>query len=177
MDEATERYFRGHWAMRRIIENVAEGVIGEFWGEARFDAVPPPAEEGMLACREEGVLRFRGHDYHAERGSLWRFPGPGEVEVQYTDGRPFHAFPTKDPVAEHLCGEDLYRVRYDFGPSAWMSVWEVQGPDKDYQMMTEYRRMKEKGENPFGGSVPVAAGMHGRGEAMIGGSLLRRPRR
>ncbi|MEL6210323.1 MAG: DUF6314 family protein, partial [Pseudomonadota bacterium] len=80
MNEATEHYFRGGWSMRRIIEDVVDGVIGEFWGEAQFQ----PDDEG-LTCREEGVLRFRGQDHHAERGSLWRFPAPGEVEVRYDD--------------------------------------------------------------------------------------------
>ncbi|MEO0819845.1 MAG: DUF6314 family protein [Pseudomonadota bacterium] len=147
MDEATERYFRGRWQMMRIIENVSEGVIGEFWGEARFD----PDSLG-LACRETGVLRFRGHDYHAERGSLWRFPRPGEVEVRYTDGRPFHAFPANDPVAEHLCGQDRYRVSYDFSPEMWTSLWEVQGPQKDYQMSTRYRRITDPPVEPAGAS-------------------------
>lgn len=136
MDEATERYFRGRWQMMRIIENLPEGVIGEFWGEAVFQ----PDGQG-LTCRENGVLRFRGVDYHAERRSLWRFPDRARVEVQYEDGRPFHDFATDAPVAEHLCGEDHYRVSYQFGDDVWLSRWEVAGPQKDYQMSTRYRRV------------------------------------
>ena len=121
---ATESFFAGRWLMVRIIENVPEGVIGEFWGEARF--VPDGAG---LACREEGVLRFRGHDYHAERASLWRFPGGGGIEVRYADGRTFHDFAFDDPQALHECGEDRYRVAYEFEPGgrAWISRWEVRG--------------------------------------------------
>ncbi len=33
MTIATEAWFCGRWQMMRIIENVPEGVIGEFWGE------------------------------------------------------------------------------------------------------------------------------------------------
>ncbi|MEM9063818.1 MAG: DUF6314 family protein [Pseudomonadota bacterium] len=143
MNEATERYFRGGWSMRRIIEDVVDGVIGEFWGEAQFE----PDDEGLL-CREEGVLRFRGQDLHADRGSLWRFPSPGEVEVRYLDGRPFHSFPLARPTAEHLCGDDIYQVHYTFGSGAWSSVWSVSGPNKSYRMMTDYRRVAE-GSRPL----------------------------
>jgi hypothetical protein len=134
---ATQAFFAGRWQMVRIIENVPEGVIGEFWGEARF----APDGEG-LTCREEGVLRFRGQDYHAERQSLWRFPGGGRIEVRYSDGRPFHDFVLDDPQAVHDCGEDRYRVSYEFeeGGRAWISRWEVRGPAKDYIMTTRYRR-------------------------------------
>ena len=37
MTIATEPWFRGRWQMVRIIENVTEGVIGEFWGECDFE--------------------------------------------------------------------------------------------------------------------------------------------
>ncbi|MEM7506346.1 MAG: DUF6314 family protein [Pseudomonadota bacterium] len=136
MTVATLSFFAGKWQMVRIIENVPEGVIGEFWGEAEFT----PDGQG-LTCAETGVLRFKGHDYHAERGSLWRFPAEGHVEVQYEDGRPFHDFIAEDPEAVHHCGDDLYRVSYDFGANAWTSVWDVRGPDKDYVMTTRYLRI------------------------------------
>ncbi|MEM0921840.1 MAG: DUF6314 family protein [Pseudomonadota bacterium] len=136
MIHATQSFFEGRWQMRRIIENVPEGVIGEFWGEAEF------APDGAgLNCFEAGVLRFKGHDYHADRRSLWRFPGEGRVEVQYEDGRPFHDFVLEEPEAVHLCGEDRYRVAYDFGEDRWTSVWDVRGPGKDYVMTTQYRRI------------------------------------
>jgi hypothetical protein len=79
MTIATEAWFRGHWQMVRIIENVPEGVIGEFWGECSFT----PDGHG-LTCDESGVLRFRGADYHSGRVSLWRFPRPGHIEVRST---------------------------------------------------------------------------------------------
>lgn len=133
---ARPEFFAGTWQMVRIIENVSEGVIGEFWGEARFT----PDGAG-LTCRETGVLRFRGADYHAERASLWRFDANGRIEVRYEDGRPFHEFAFDEPEAVHDCGEDRYRVSYDFeSPTAWLSRWEVTGPAKDYMMTTRYRR-------------------------------------
>ena len=137
MTIATEVWFCGRWQMVRIIENVPEGIIGEFWGECRF----LPDGEG-LTCREDGVLRFRGVDYHSGRVSLWRFPGPGWVEVRYEDDRPFHDFGVEDPQAVHRCGADTYRVRYEFSPDTWLSHWEVSGPAKDYMMSTRYRRVR-----------------------------------
>ncbi|MEM7240147.1 MAG: DUF6314 family protein [Pseudomonadota bacterium] len=136
MTVATLSFFAGRWQMVRIIENVSEGVIGEFWGECRFE----PDGVG-LTCRETGVLRFRGADYHAERQSLWRFPADGRVEVQYDDGRPFHDFVDDAPEAVHLCGDDRYRVTYDFEIDAWTSIWYVKGPAKNYEMTTRYRRI------------------------------------
>ena len=122
--------------MVRIIENVTDGVIGEFWGECAF----VPDGEG-LRCREVGVLRFRGEDFHAERVSLWRFPGPDRVEVRYEDGRPFHDFGVEAPRAVHLCGDDRYEVGYSFESDAWISRWEILGPGKDYAMTTRYARL------------------------------------
>ncbi len=139
MTIATEPWFCGPWQMVRIIENVAEGVIGEFWGECEF----VPDGDG-LTCREEGVLRFRGIDYHSGRVSLWRFPGRGQIDVRYEDGRPFHGFLIDEPQAEHHCGDDHYRVSYEFGPDTWLSLWEVDGPAKDYAMTTRYRRAGPK---------------------------------
>jgi hypothetical protein len=137
MEQATARFFAGRWQMMRIIENVTEGVIGEFWGEARFEDRP----EGGLHCREGGVLRFRGADYIAERDSIWMFPGEGRIEVRYADGRPFHAFVIDDPEAVQHCGDDRYSVSYSFGEDSWLSRWEVVGPRKDYSMTTRYRRI------------------------------------
>lgn len=132
----TERFFKGPWQMMRIIENVTEGVIGEFWGEANFE----PAPEG-LRCRETGVLRFRGEDYSAERTSIWVFPGGDRIEVRYADGRPFHDFVLDEPEAVQHCGEDTYSVSYSFGEDAWLSRWVIAGPNKDYTMTTRYRRV------------------------------------
>ncbi len=133
---ARESWFHGRWQMVRIIENRTEGMIGEFWGECSFT----PDREGLV-CRESGVLRFRGDDYAASRVSLWRFPGAGRIEVRYEDGRPFHDFDERFPQANHLCGDDLYRVSYAFAADCWTSRWDVDGPGKAYSMITHYRRV------------------------------------
>src|SRR5690606_19962409 len=108
MIRATQDYFLGHWLIVRIIEDVPEGIIGEVWGEAEF------TEDGEgLTCREQGVLRFRGADWHTERTSLWRFPEPGRVEVLYADGRPFHDFLTQDPIALAIEEDARFEIAYE----------------------------------------------------------------
>jgi hypothetical protein len=136
MTIATQGWFRGHWQMMRIIENVCS-----FSPDGARNS-------GGLICREQGVLRFRGADYHSGRISLWRFPGQGRIEVLYDDGRPFHDFAAEKPEATHLCGEDRYRVSYQFDPGGaadtWLSQWDVKGPAKDYVMTTRYQRLADK---------------------------------
>ena len=135
MIRATQDYFRGGWLLVRIIENVPEGIIGEVWGEAEF------SEDGEgLACREQGVMRFGGADHHVERTSLWRFPEPGRVEVLYEDGRPFHDFLTRDPIALSIEEDARYEIVYDFEPATWISRWQLLGPGRNYMMTTRYRR-------------------------------------
>ena len=135
MIRATQSYLEGPWQMVRIIENVPEGVIGEVWGQAEFifDG------EG-LTCIEDGVLRFGGVDYHTGRTSLWRFEAEEKIEVQYEDGRPFHDFLTREPIALRIAGDARYEITYDFEPGTWISRWQMQGPGENYMMTTRYRR-------------------------------------
>lgn len=134
MIHATQSYFEGDWQLVRIIENVTEGVIGEVWGQARF----MPDGEG-LACSESGVLRFGGHDFHTGRRSLWRFEDE-RIEVLYQDGRPFHDFLTRDPIALQISGDARYRISYEFDRGTWLARWEMTGPSETYRMDTRYRR-------------------------------------
>ena len=135
MTEATQSYFEGQWQMVRIIENVTEGVIGEVWGQAEFSR-----DDKGLTCVETGVLRFGGTDYHTGRVSLWRFPGGDKIEVQYEDGRPFHDFLTRDPIALKIDGDARYEIVYDFEPKTWISRWQLLSPGREYMMTTRYRR-------------------------------------
>ena len=132
---ATESYFRGHWQMVRIIEDVPAGVIGEFWGQAEF----APDRLGLI-CTETGVLRFKGHDYHSGRVLLWRWPEPNRIDVRYDDGRRFHEFLREQPLAIQVSGEDRFEVGYEFDSAEWISTWTVDGPDRIWRMTTRYWR-------------------------------------
>lgn len=127
--------FEGEWRITRVIHDRTGGPEGRFAGVARFSIAGPD-----LDYREEGELRLGGAVFRATRAYRW-VPGSAGVEVFFADGRFFHGFAWDSAAAEHLCGADLYRVRYDFGRwPVWEAVWEVQGPRKDYVMRTQYAR-------------------------------------
>ena len=134
MSGATKAYFLGEWHLTRIIENVATGVIGEVWGEAVFSEV-----SGGLVCRENGVLRFGGIDWHTGRTSRWRIE-EGRIHVDYEDGRPFHDFLMREPIALGIEDDTAYEISYDFHTAQWLSLWRMEGPGGRYEMSSRYRR-------------------------------------
>ncbi len=130
--------FVGRWRLERTIEDARAGRAGCFEGEAVFE----PVAAG-LAYREAGTLTLDGAGpMAASRRYLWKDGGAGTIEVCFDDGRFFHRIDAAAPLpdAEHDCGADLYRVRYDFrGWPAWTAEWRVTGPRKDYAMVSRYR--------------------------------------
>lgn len=139
MSGMTEKEFVGRWRFERGIEDARAGQVIRVQGIARFEP-----RDGHVLYVEDGELHLPGQaPMRAERRYLWAFDG-AEVAVRFDDGRPFHQF-RPDGKAEgtaHLCGEDLYKVAYDFtGWPVWTSVWQVQGPRKDYCSRTRYERL------------------------------------
>ena len=127
--------FEGEWRVARVIHDRTWGPEGRFGGIARFVPVA-----GGLDYREEGELRLGTAVFRATREYRWSFDAAG-VAVFFADGRFFHAFGWDRGEAEHLCGEDLYRVRFALAAwPRWATVWEVRGPRKDYVMRTTYLR-------------------------------------
>jgi hypothetical protein len=128
--------FRGEWRLERRIEDRRAGETGVFLGRA----VLTPAADGLVYA-EAGELRLPGRaPLRAERRYLWAEAG-GRIVVRFADGRAFHDFaPGQEAAAEHLCGADLYRVRYGFAAwPEWTALWEVTGPRKDYALESRYR--------------------------------------
>lgn len=138
MVEITPRLgdFAGDWDVRRIITDHRGGPNGRFAGSARFSAHP----DG-LTYSEIGELLLGDHPpFKAERQYLWRADGD-RITVEFQDGRPFHSFDPSAPNADHWCDPDTYRVTYEFSDwPNWRSVWDVTGPKKAYEMITEYTR-------------------------------------
>jgi hypothetical protein len=127
--------FLGAWQITRAITDRRGGPPGHFAGTARFTPAP-----GGLRYAEEGCLTLGTTQMRATREHLWLF-GPAGVEVRFADGRPFHAFRWDAAAAEHPCGADLYRVRYDFSAwPVWSATWDVTGPRKDYAMRSLWQR-------------------------------------
>lgn len=138
--------FLGLWSVSRRIEDRRGGQEGAFRGTARFavagEGVNDAADEdgtGRLRYHEDGTLTLgRGMPLRATRDYLWRL-ADGRIVVDHGDGRVFHAFDPAQPRAEHLCGQDLYQVEYDFSRwPQWRTIWVVSGPAKDYRMTTDY---------------------------------------
>jgi hypothetical protein len=130
--------FEGDWRLERRIEDALAGETWTFAGQARFAPV-----DGGFDYTETGTLSGPGgRTMQAERRYLWQ-AGPGGVDLYFADGAYFHHISAGEarPEAEHLCGEDLYRVAYDFTDwPCWRAVWRVAGPRKDYVLHSSYAR-------------------------------------
>ena len=73
------------------------------------------------------------------------------MEVRFADGRDFYELDLRaDWTAEHPCREDTYVVvgRVE-GPDRWTEHWHATGPEKDYELFTEYERLGHHGKNPL----------------------------
>lgn len=132
--------FAGSWTLRRDIFDVDSQWLGKFRGRAQFS----PDGQGCLSYHEEGQLRFGGlAAMTATRDYIWTFPGGSQVAVLFDDARPFHRFDAALPRAKasHYCDPDDYAVTYDFSRwPEWRAEWRVEGPRKDYRMVSIYER-------------------------------------
>ncbi len=129
--------FGGGWQLTRDINDRRAGQRGSFVGTAEFT----PTSVGF-DYNEKGTLQMGdGPSFGATRRYIWEL-GDGEMRVSFGDGRAFHSFSLTDqPQADHLCGDDMYRVGYDFsGWPDWTARWDVAGPRKDYTMTSRYTR-------------------------------------
>ena len=128
--------FEGEWRLDRRIEDRRGAQSGHMTGRARF----APDGDG-LRYEEEGVLELgSGARLPARQTHLWHV-SPPEIAVRFSDGRDFHRFDmgVVAPEGRHICGADLYLVRYDFADwPRWRVTWTVSGPNKDYTTSSAY---------------------------------------
>ncbi len=131
--------FVGKWHLSRDIKEHTGGTI-RFTGEAILSG-----SHAQVAYRESGVVTLANNKtIPAERTYFWRAGLNGQIDVFFADERFFHSFSTDKPYAEHLCGDDRYKVTYDFTRwPVWTSVWQVKGPRKDYTMVSRYAACNE----------------------------------
>ena len=131
--------FEGRWEIKRHIFDLDSQWLGRFHGEATMT----PSKMGLL-YHEEGELQFGGLTaMKATRDYIWREPEPGTFRVLFADGKHFHDFPSNEgrPKATHYCDPDEYDVTYDFRKwPDWRAEWRVEGPKKDYRMVSMYSR-------------------------------------
>lgn len=130
--------FLGMWRLRRFIEDRLSAQTGDFRGSALLH----DADSG-LAYSESGKMQFgAGPIMNAERRYHWAFM-PESVVVTFENGADFHSFVPagRAPGTDHPCGDDFYRVVYDFTDwPVWKTTWTVQGPRKDYTSVSTYQR-------------------------------------
>lgn len=126
--------FLGTWRLDRTIEDRRAGQTLSFAGLAKVTKTP----EGATYW-EGGVLTLPNGPLHGERRYHWA-PVEHGVAVFFEDGRTFHSFSFRAAEADHLCGDDLYRVTYDFAQwPKWTATWRVEGPRKNYTSVSRYQ--------------------------------------
>ena len=126
--------FAGKWRITREIKDHSGGTT-TFDGEANLSG----CDDQMRYSESGQVTLSNNRTIQAERTYLWRKGSDGQIDVYFDDGRFFHRFSAGKPYAEHLCGDDLYKVSYDFTQwPVWRSTWRVIGPRKDYTMVSCY---------------------------------------
>lgn len=132
--------FAGQWSIRRDILDLDSEWLGRLEGQAVFE----PDGDSVLAYHEEGRLKFGGlEDVKATRSYRWHFGDDNKIHVHFSDDAPFHTFEFTDGRAEssHYCDPDMYEVAYEFGKwPLWRAEWRVEGPRKDYRMVTIYEK-------------------------------------
>jgi hypothetical protein len=121
----------GQWTVQRDLLDRAEGTRGTFSGVVHF----VPADDGGLAFREEGTMRWPSFTGPASREYLLRTTtSPDALDVFFPDGRPFHrmSFAPESNLDNHWCDPDTYLVTYVYeGGDGFSYTWDVQGPRKD----------------------------------------------
>ncbi|MFB9652958.1 DUF6314 family protein [Pseudarthrobacter oxydans] len=121
----------GQWTVQRDLLDRADGTRGTFSGVVHFI----PTDDGGLAFREEGTMRWPSFTGPASREYLLRPAGSTDaLDVFFPDGRPFHrmSFTPESNLDRHWCDPDTYRVAYVYGGLDRFSyTWDVQGPRKD----------------------------------------------
>ncbi|WP_134680967.1 DUF6314 family protein [Paracoccus ravus] len=136
MAELDPKAFLGNWRVRRRISDAATGWISLFRGQAEITPT---------SFFEEGTIRFRDQTFPAERRYLldWQ---PSELVIRRPDGSFFIALtPNPQQQVTHHCGDDLYQGRFLFSGHAWVEIWEVTGPRKNYCSISHYSRLPASG--------------------------------
>ncbi|HUB41490.1 MAG TPA: DUF6314 family protein [Streptosporangiaceae bacterium] len=145
-DEGTDRtieFLRGDWAVERLIRDRRAGQDGAFRGIARFQQT---ADSHVLEYTEDGELRFGSHHGPARRSLIYRGRGDGAADVRFADGGEFYRLDLSTGAwqANHPCRADRYHVTVTrLGPDSFTEVWQVAGPEKDYELDTTYRRIPD----------------------------------
>ncbi len=137
----TIEFLRGDWDVERRICDRRGGQDGAFRGTASFRA---SADGCGLEYTEDGELHFGSHRGPARRRLTFCGREDGAADVRFADGREFYRLDLRPDnwQAEHPCRADRYFVSVTrLSPDSFNETWQVAGPDKDYELVTTYRRI------------------------------------
>lgn len=126
----------GRWQLTRVIHH-GDGRVDRLAGQAVFTR-----SGRRLILDETGILTVGDQALEARQTYIWT-EADRRIDVFFHDLRPFHSVPLGDPAPEtvHLCPPDRYQVAYDFAQwPDWSATWQVEGPRKDYDMVSRYTR-------------------------------------
>jgi hypothetical protein len=148
-----DHFLRGAWAFSRSISCRLTSTVTRVVGTASWlPLTPAPDERAALEQVEDGLLALPGA---APGGTLaplpvtakysWHWPdGGGAALVRFPDGRPFVAdvdFLAAPCAVAHACAPDAYEGHFERdGDGAFVVVWTVTGPRKDYVSVTRFTR-------------------------------------
>ena len=124
----------GTWTLTRTVQNRRAGERRQVRGTAMLTQDGPD----RVTWHESGTMTWSDRSVPVQRTLLLHRDDAGWA-VHFSDGRLFHRWAVGSPV-EHPCAPDLYRglVETEGEPvTRWTVVWEAQGPDKDYRMVSE----------------------------------------
>jgi len=129
----------GRWLLSRHILH-GDGRRDFFEGEVLF------RRAGLRLIQDEtGTMTVGNQQFQGQRRYIWE-QAQDSLRVYFDDMRPFHSIPLGTALVEtvHLCDPDRYQVAYDFSDwPNWSSVWDVEGPRKDYSMTSHMRPAPE----------------------------------
>ena len=133
-------YLTGQWHLHREITDHRQQQTGRLIGTARFIV----SGDHAMDWQENGRLIMGDHNGEAwQRYRLCRTAN-GDTQILFPDGRRFFDLPAGQTTLtmHHNCAPD----RYDGMVSVqdidhWQLQWRVQGPRKDYAMVSHYKRV------------------------------------
>ena len=131
-------YFPGRWEFERTIRDHLSRQDGSAHGTAVFSR-----EADEVRWRETGVLELGETRTRATRELVITRDPASESGwmVLFEDRRPFHPLILEAGEVEHLCRSDLYSGRVEpLTPDRFRTRWRVEGPGKNHEISTEYRR-------------------------------------
>ncbi|WP_067497553.1 DUF6314 family protein [Actinoplanes sp. TFC3] len=141
LERSYQEFLRGRWSVHRDVVDRKAQLTGVFTGHAQFADGDDP---GTLHYVEDGELSFGAHRGPATRQLVYRARPDGALDVRFLDGRDFYVLDLRDRQwdAGHLCKDDLYTVTGQVtGPDSFTERWHAAGPAKDYDLITDYRRI------------------------------------